>query len=889
LFTRSYCDKLTGKNEIMIGASKKFRCVHHPIAKHFLCMLVGWLSMFTHQFAQSGLPTALQTPGEVESFSGNKDYVTLLSAESALKSGFPSVARSILENLLASLTESDVELFARATETLAVCYLNQGEIDRAFQQIEALADDNTRKPYLQILWAYHAGATTEELKQSLEEFDDSNLNQADQIWLDVIRVVLMTRRGEMIESRELLESIKARTSGEFQKSWIEAMVWREEILNGPASEEEVFSLKSQIENAVNPVIASQLVQQHAIVLWRSGRQQEAIRSIENQLVTLSSDYGEQRDRLLMFLALLSGNGSGKAKIALESILDRMGGINIRRMAFYTWLSNLSFDQDQNLSSLERWIEKGAADPLYYEFLYADALRKLYNGDFDSLRTQVEAIMDSEAGDQLKESSLRVLVAANWSQNPPQYRLAAEYLLRLRGLLSEDDQDEYFRITLVTGDSYYLNQDYENAIPYYLSLLESTELSESLGALIFKITDAFIQLGNLDAVGPVLDTLYASGQEIGRQVWGSEWNYILELVKNGASEQAIERLLRLSEELLSDQNDYWRFDASQRVNWMLAFLRFQNEDYQEALRICNASILAYETLADPEESSKLVYDENRLLRARALLAVGEKDQALSLLEDLRSDGNESSASASYVIEAREAWSNNPRSAQAQRALLRLAEQYPNSKYAPIALYEVALSTESRATSSSDQEAIQLFERIANDFPDHPLALISKLKQGDILRKTNQFAAAIPFYEQLSNEYADDPRAYLIDIALGECYLALGSTRSDYLDQAIRIMERIFDIGHLPNEVRIEAGTKAATGLLKANRNYRAQDLLWRVISIVYDEPETASQLGATGRYWLARACLELSQYLKQEQQIVELQRVYELAEFMKLPGTNLILN
>ena len=159
----------------------------------------------------------------------------------------------------------------------------------------------------------------------------------------------------------------------------------------------------------------------------------------------------------------------------------------------------------------------------------------------------------------------------------------------------------------------------------------------------------------------------------------------------------------------------------------------------------------------------------------------------------------------------------------------------------------------------------------------------------MRKTNQFALAISFYENLLADYRGDSRIYLVEMALGESYLAMGSSRIDYIDQSVQILERVFDRSNLPLEVRLEAGTKAAIGLDKVGRDFRSQDMLWRVLTLVEREPASGLKLGASGKYWLARATLMLSDRLIANGARSEVEQLIELAEAMKLPGVNLIKN
>ena len=836
---------------------------------------------------ESEIPLALRTQDSQEGMRNRQIYLSMMSAKSAMDYGFFSVAEGILKELIARQTELDDDTLREIREELVEVLLNRGKIAEAETVFNALSDDGSNAhTFLNLLLLYQKGAATEEIQAVLTELDGADLGP-DQAWVDMIHGILLARAGNVAESRRVLDLAQEKAVNSFQRSWMEALIWREEILQGVADESLAISLKAQVDNAVNPVVASQFVQQLAIVLKRLNREQDAVREVENQLSVLNDSQREQKDRLFMFLALLTGRDSGKAKFAIEDILLRGKSERIRSMAFYFWLSSVRLDSGNDAQFLNDVIQARPNDVLKNEFSYVLALRSFFQGDLESCSRWIDQIMRSNAEQKLQESCLRMMVAVCWSQTPPQYRLATEHLQRLKGMTT--DTVEQDRLTLLIADSYFLNGDYENALPNYRYLSGANTLPEESDEILYKLTSCYLRLGNIDGARPILDEFHANGGQSRELVWGSEWNFNLELVSQNRADEAINRLQALNESLSLETEGEWNYAAQMRLRWLLGFLHFQNQHFRRCNRLCETSISEYQEYPQAQqEALSVVRDEVQLLNARALFALGQEETALGILQGLRDTGNSETAASSYMIEARYYWSKSDM-VNAQRALIRLADQYPASQYAPVALYEAAMNVESRGTESSDQEAIRLYERISSDFPNHPLNFMSKLRQGDLLRKSNQFALAIQFYENMLREYNGDERLYLVEIALGESYLALGSTRADYIDEATRILERIFDLSNLPLEARLEAGTKAASGLMKVNRSYRAQELLWRVVLSVISEPESSHRLGASGRYWLARAALMLSEQLIDNGETAEVYRLLEMAERMHLPGVNLIRN
>ena len=84
----------------------------------------------------------------------------------------------------------------------------------------------------------------------------------------------------------------------------------------------------------------------------------------------------------------------------------------------------------------------------------------------------------------------------------------------------------------------------------------------------------------------------------------------------------------------------------------------------------------------------------LLRAEAAFARDETEDAIAILDQLKADYPGSKAAIfSYIIKARFLSANN-KTVEAQQELIELADKYPGSEYAPMALYEAALNAERR---------------------------------------------------------------------------------------------------------------------------------------------------------------------------------------------------
>ena len=247
-------------------------------------------------------------------------------------------------------------------------------------------------------------------------------------------------------------------------------------------------------------------------------------------------------------------------------------------------------------------------------------------------------------------------------------------------------------------------------------------------LLFKITDSLLKLGNVDGARPILERFHDEHPELSELIWGSEWNFNLYLVRNGNLHEAIIRMEQLQSSIANAPSAEWTDLARMRVAWLLSFLNFQNQDYKEALRVIDSAISTYNSFLRMCRLAWPGFGMNYCYLVREIFLHRTKgEEAMDSIVLVRQNGNPETAAASYIIEARYHISKSD-TAHAQSALMQLADRYPESDYAPVALYEAAINVESHVTETSDQEAIALYERISTQFPNHALNLFQNFDRG-----------------------------------------------------------------------------------------------------------------------------------------------------------------
>jgi tetratricopeptide (TPR) repeat protein len=321
----------------------------------------------------------------------------------------------------------------------------------------------------------------------------------------------------------------------------------------------------------------------------------------------------------------------------------------------------------------------------------------------------------------------------------------------------------------------------------------------------------------------------------------------------------------------------------RLLWLRAKLSFDNGAAEAASREVDELVVALPgAKIDPVLRGE-VASTALLVKAQALLALGRDDEGAALLEKLRADyAKEKAAVYSYIVQAARQ-TQRGELAKAQKTLTDMADNNRRSEFAPLALYEAALNAESRGLDDHLREAYKLLEQLVQDYPQDELVFYARLKQGDLLRKLNDFGSARQIYDDLINQNGQHPDILLAYLGRADSLFAQGTNSVVNFESAAAIYERLRDLPTAPVDLRAEAGFKWGYALSKRGQAAQAQTVLWSVANDFLLDPALAAKLGAKGRWWISRTLLELGQLLDDAGRLDEEQRAYQLIIDNKLGG------
>ena len=263
-----------------------------------------------------------------------------------------------------------------------------------------------------------------------------------------------------------------------------------------------------------------------------------------------------------------------------------------------------------------------------------------------------------------------------------------------------------------------------------------------------------------------------------------------------------------------------------------------------------------------------------------------EEGLGILASVRNEfpGSES-AERSYLVEARHL-SDQDLVVESSQLLNELVENSPDSRFAPLALYEIALNAEKRGQGEYLSQAIELLDRIAIDYPESDLVYYARLKQGNLARKLNEFEAAELVYESLENTYRDRPDRYWAQISLADTLIARASEDASKFEAGISRLELLMDLPTAPVELRVEAGYKIGIAWENQGEPVKAKAAFWNLYNLFIEKDSRIENWGKQGRYWLSRSMFELAEIFQSEANLDMAIEFYEKIEELGLLGSEL---
>jgi outer membrane protein assembly factor BamD (BamD/ComL family) len=804
------------------------------------------------------------------------------AASDALQVGLPRIAISLYKDALEHAAKAQVpQSQARKLRLgLTSSFLAVGEIELAKEELKILEHSGAQsdEALLHLALISFLERDAEGLRKLMAELKPEDVSEGNRSWVVFLQGMAASSAAasEALYSQSLKMAITLERRADFR-----LLRYRNEILETGGSEVLAANLKRQMEEFRGRSAGQEFAVQYVMVLNSLGKKVDALEELRRQLELVGNEKGIWRDRLLLLYGVLSSPEDDTGRAVLESLVET--GTNHEWMGMGLRLLTSRFEINEKITSFLDNILK-LPDHKLYETILVMRLKLALELKQNAVAERCALrIMEEFPGSPQKPDAIRALAAAAWRGSPPKYRLTADFLRRLSKL--EEKPDERNRLSLQVADCHFLAGDYDSAAALYLEVHSSAKSHLISDRALSRAINSFLATDDIDKSIDLLDE-FSNVKGSKELLWKAEWNLLVHLREHNRLKIASERTLLL----LNNKEKLVPRDLTVRLLWMDASLALQMNKPEEALKKSERVI---DFLTESEGFSVDLDNQVRaqvlLTKGRAFLGSSQEAQAAEVFTNLHLAYPHSDESAfSYLVEAYHHASRN-RLDEAQRNLLRLADGFKKSRYAPRALYEAALHLERRGMDENLKEGVDLLERLIQEYPDDELVFYARLRQANLLRRRNEFGSALELCKQLlgNNLFREHPQKKSAYMLRADCLLALARNDRQKLFEVAEAYAELKSLqGHSP-EMHAEAAYKEGLVFRRMEDVTRAKVIYFRdIIKFFLSDINRFSDVKASGKYWISRSLLDLGEILDREGDSNGARSVYRMLLAHGLPGRNL---
>ena len=799
-------------------------------------------------------------------------------AARALALGFTATAAAQAEQVIAQ-TPAGGAMRDEAALILAAARLELGEISAAEQALANYGDKSDA--------AYRLRAGLIAARQArwpaAQVFADSlkaeQVVAEERAWIFFLQGQLAEASRDATKAAAAYDQSLEAASSEWQRARLQLTRERLRVAQGEATESQAGSLRDAADRYVGRNVGNDYALQYAVALAQLGRSAEAVIYLQGRLAALPPGVSAQDDFRLI-IGMIAAPGQAVGRTALEQLLVSGANAAKQRMALYLLAENaVGVEARRRLrEKLDELLQRAVPHVLAEEMLLVRADLALVALDYVQADADAKAQLARFPGSGLRARALTLLAGVAWDLK--RFRSAADYAGQAAA--ATDEAPARAMLRLLAAEALYRAKDFLAAAAAYGVVLRDVPQGITLAQVLFQQCASEIGAERLDVAAELLDRWAANPalDEVTR--WQAEWNLARALQNAGQREVALSRVTKLRAD--TDAHAHAP-DLRARLAWLEARLAKEAGRPEEALKLARA--LPQEMAGVEPGLAREVAGLVRLVAAEALFQLGRTDEALAELRQMRADETGSEAMVqSYLVEADIQATTGGRGLENAQALLtQFAKDFSAHEYAPYALYQAALLAERRGDDAAYQQAYVLLEELVKKYGEGRLVFSARMKQGDLLRRLNQFPVAQQIYELLANRYAQHPdlnELLAAQMALADCHRAQAAQDASHFESAITILERLRDLASAPVDLRAEAGFKLGD-MLAARDSQAALAVWWPVAQGLLLEPAMAEQLGARGRYWIGRLLVRMAGLHEEKGRRDEAGDLYRLLISKGLPG------
>ncbi len=789
------------------------------------------------------------------------------ASRSALEAGMPSLAKAIIEGNFQRIP--DLNKSKIVNEVYVDALISLGEYQQAQVSIKHLKDISPANTIRRAI--IMCGLGNEELaKAGLETIEEKSIPESLISWYYLAKGYTFFESGNSAKAIEEFTKAKKFSKSSLASADADIAIHIARLSSASGNKQDLQKLADDLKGKVLTFIGTpegfQYAKQYASVLFRLGRENEAVDIINQQLeISLAPEI--DKEELNIISAAMTKNPTKQLAI-LSDVLRKTTSAEVVELAIELISANRqikSADIDKLLSDVFDNISIKTKDRIIIE----RAKRAIKSKDRQKATTFAQRIVDEFPNSKYKADALRILAWAAWENNPPQYRLAATNLSELASL--QDNQSQKNEFLYLAATCYFMDKDYATAASIFEQVAE--KIPNKQGAVLNRIVDAYLAQNNEQLALRFLDKAYKNKTINEEEIWNAEWKIISYYEKANLTEKALDRI----DTAISASTNFSSL-LKVRMMWLRAIISETSKNYARTVKYCNDIL----TLPNKEELKQQILKEimanTMLLKASCLEKMGGKknlQESESTYEKLRKEfPNTEAVPVSYLYQAR----TNAQMKlfdKAYKLCIALSENSHNAQFKYPALCDAAEYLKKMATDSSYTEALKVLENLCAEFPNDARNFYARLWQAEILRLINSFADANKLYNEITNKFEKHPEVYLAWLGLGDSILAQYPRPTD----AIPIFERLYSLPNVPISAKAEAAFKWSFALRKSNRVSEANEVAWLTSTALLKN----TNINSISKYWIGRNLYAMAESLEESESTRDAISAYKLIIQYKLPS------
>lgn len=655
-------------------------------------------------------------------------------------------------------------------------------------------------------------------------------------------------------------------------------------------------MKDNAETHAGTALGYSTAQLFVLMLMAQEQRADAMTFLQTLLPTVPA--AEQRwwDEFRLMLGLIGDRGRGfSARKALTELLESGNNPMRQRQALQLLADAATTEpaRGQFRELLEKLTGPNSKHRILESLLLYRAQLALADKRYDEASARATELLEKFPTSPLRVHAFGLLAQVAWEQL--KFRTVADNARKARAELANAtgprevaaraeltllEAEALFRAGQSQGD----RSDFRAAADAYAAALRERPANVAAGNIMFQRVVAEIRADSPEAA-KVLDEFEKDPAFDLENRWQAEWA----LARSGKTAEAFARVTRLlaTTSGAPEAAGAVKKDLRARMAWLQVKLSFDAHQPLQTAPLVDALL---GTLGDIDPVLRDELASTALLqKAKAEFQLGREQPALATLQRVRADYRTSEAACeSYLIEA-DYYDLADRISDAQKTLIALTEEpaYKDSIFVPHALFQLVLLLERLGQEKDLKEALRRIE----DLIQRPgaagqaeLVFAARMKQGDLFRRTNQFAKAQEVYELLTRVPASTENVILAKLYLAKTYSAQAANDRAQADKAQYLFAELCERVDASADVRVEAGYLLGELLKNRERPDEAAGVWWTdVITPFLPTKENPIELGATRLYWLGRTLTQLAELYERLSRIDEARAMYRYIVDLRLDG------